>query len=139
MASMTDVIFLLLIFFMVVSTLVVPNAIKVNLPSSQSAKPQEAPQLKVTIDAENRYFISFLQEAPSSVSPEELQTSFRTIAAQDSTAFVALYADENIPYRSIVEVLNMASEAHMKIVLATRSLKSDNSSKGSNSESPISQ
>lgn len=52
MASMTDVIFLLLIFFMVVSTLVVPNAIKVNLPSSQSTAPSESPMVRLTLTAE---------------------------------------------------------------------------------------
>lgn len=66
MASMTDIIFLLLIFFMVVSTLVVPNAIKVNLPSSQSTAPSDMPMARVTITAEGTCYFALEGEAPSS-------------------------------------------------------------------------
>ena len=56
MASMTDVIFLLLIFFMVLSTLVVPNAIKINLPSSQSSAPNEIVSAKITLTVAGECF-----------------------------------------------------------------------------------
>lgn len=120
MASMTDVIFLLLIFFMVLSTLVVPNAIKVNLPSSQSTKPTESTLLRVTIDADNNYFVSYNNEAMVTITKEDLPQFLAAAYQQDSTTYVALYADESVAYKSIVEFLNMASSADLKVVLATR-------------------
>ena len=57
MASMTDVIFLLLIFFMITSTIVVPNAIKVLLPQAQQ-QAQAKPLTRVTIDADMRYYVA---------------------------------------------------------------------------------
>ena len=58
MASMTDVIFLLLIFFMVTSTVVIPNAIKVTLPQSQKQTAAK-PLTRVTIDANLNYYVAF--------------------------------------------------------------------------------
>ena len=58
MASMTDVIFLLLIFFMVTSTVVIPNAIKVTLPQAQKQTAAK-PLTRVTIDASLNYYVSF--------------------------------------------------------------------------------
>ena len=59
MASMTDVIFLLLIFFMVTSTVVIPNAIKVTLPQAQKQTAVK-PLTRVTIDAGLNYYVAFL-------------------------------------------------------------------------------
>lgn len=56
MASMTDVIFLLLIFFMVTSTVVIPNAIKVTLPQAQKQTAAK-PLTRVTIDANLNYYV----------------------------------------------------------------------------------
>ena len=58
MASMTDVIFLLLIFFMVTSTVVIPNAIKVTLPQAQKQTAAK-PLTRVTIDANLNYYVAF--------------------------------------------------------------------------------
>ena len=113
MASMTDVIFLLLIFFMVTSTVVIPNAIKVTLPQ---AKKQTAakPLTRVTIDANLNYYVAFGNQ----ITPF-LQDSY----AKEPEMFVALYADETVPYKEIVKILNIANENKFKMVLATRAQK----------------
>ena len=119
MASMTDVIFLLLIFFMVTSTVVIPNAIKVTLPQ---AKKQTAakPLTRVTIDANLNYYVAFGNQRETQVTFDEI-----TPFLQDSYAkeFVALYADETVPYKEIVKILNIANENKFKMVLATRAQK----------------
>ena len=122
MASMTDVIFLLLIFFMVTSTIVFPNAIKVLLPQSKQ-QTAEKPLTKVTIDKELNYYISSGSESARSVSEEELIARMAETGQQSPETFVALYADESVPYREIVNVLNIANENKLKMVLATRSVK----------------
>ena len=124
MASMTDVIFLLLIFFMVTSTIVFPNSIKVNLP--QSKQPTAAkPVARITIDENMNYFVAYGSERSQEVSYQELSDFLANLQKKDPDTYVALYADEIIPYREIVKILNIANENKLKMVLATRPLRSD--------------
>jgi len=71
MASMTDVIFLLLIFFMVTSTIVFPNSIKVNLPQSKQQTAAK-PVARITIDENMNYFVAYGSERSQEVSYQEL-------------------------------------------------------------------
>ena len=119
MASMTDVIFLLLIFFMVTSTVVIPNAIKVPLPQ---AKQQTAakPLTRVTIDASLNYYVAFGKQKEIQVTYEEITPFLQDCYNKEPEMFVALYADETVPYKEIVKILNIANENKFKMVLATR-------------------
>lgn len=128
MASMTDIIFLLLIFFMVLSTLIVPNAIKVNLPSSQSTAPDAQPYARITIDSEGSYYLALDKQAPVAVSIEELEQLLMTATQEQSEFYVALFADEMVPYKEIVRVLNIVTPLNLKLVLATQALKATDNS-----------
>lgn len=120
MASMTDVIFLLLIFFMVTSTFVSPTAFEVNLPKSSEQTAIKKPSTKVYIDKESKLFASFGEEEPQALSDDQLLTFLQLAQQQDSTQFIALYADESVPYGRIVEVLDMTARHNLKMVLATK-------------------
>ena len=119
MASMTDVIFLLLIFFMVTSTVVIPNAIKVTLPQSQKQTAVK-PLTRVTIDANINYYDAFGNQKEIQVTYEEIAPFLQNCYAKEPEMYVALYADENVPYKEIVKILNIANENKFKMVLATR-------------------
>ncbi len=119
MASMTDVIFLLLIFFMVTSTVVIPNAIKVTLPQSQKQTAVK-PLTRVTIDANINYYVAFGNQKEIQVTYEEIAPFLQNCYAKEPEMYVALYADENVPYKEIVKILNIANENKFKMVLATR-------------------
>ena len=119
MASMTDVIFLLLIFFMVTSTFVFPNAIKVTLPQSQKQTAAK-PLTRVTIDANLNYYVAFGNQREVRVSFDEITPFLQESYAKEPEMFVALYADETVPYKEIVKILNIANENKFKMVLATR-------------------
>lgn len=119
MSSMTDLIFLLLIFFMITSTMVSPNAIKVLLP--QGAEQTSAkPMTRVIIDKNLNYYGAFGNEDEMPLDVDELTAFLQECAQKEPEMYVALYADESIPYREIVRVLNIANENHFKMVLATR-------------------
>ena len=119
MASMTDVIFLLLIFFMVTSTFVFPSALEVNLPQS-SEQTAVKPGTRVWIDKDLNLFAAFGDDEPKPLKSDELMT-FLQLAQQNSPeAFIALYADEEVPYGKIVEVLDNGARLNVKIVLATK-------------------
>lgn len=119
MSSMTDIIFLLLIFFMITSTMVTPNAIKVLLP--QGSKHTSAkPLARVIIDKELNFYSAFGNEDEMPIDPEAITDFLQECAAKEPEMYVALYADESVPYREIVKVLNIANENNFKMVLATR-------------------
>ena len=132
MASMTDVIFLLLIFFMVTSTFVFPTGLEVNLPqgAEQSAV---KPVTRVYIDANDSIFASTGDDKPQPMTLSSLPVFLRMANEQDSTGFVALYADETVRYgrySRIVEVLSVGAEHNLKMVLATKPVASPTPSRG---------
>lgn len=131
MASMTDVIFLLLIFFMVTSTLIFPAAIDVNLPQS-SEQTSKKPLTEVYVDSLSRFYIVAdrtdsiaSNSTPRAVSREELVSALTLIQEQDSTRGIALYADEKVEYGKIVEILDMAARRKMHMVLATKAAQQE--------------
>lgn len=119
MASMTDLIFLLLIFFMITSTMVSPNAIKVLLPQG-SEQTSAKPMARVIIDKHLNYYGAFGNESEMPLDIDEVPAFLQECAQREPEMYVALYADESIPYREIVRILNIANENHYKMVLATR-------------------
>lgn len=120
MASMTDVIFLLLIFFMVTSTVVFPNAIKVLLPKS-SQQTSAKPLTRLTIDKDLNYYVAFGNEKERLVTFDEITPFLISVREKEPEMYVALYADQSIPYEEVVKILNIANENQFKMVLATRS------------------
>lgn len=119
MASMTDVIFLLLIFFMITSTIVVPNSIKVLLPKSQQ-QAQAKPLTRITIDKNLNYYVANGNETERQVPFEAITPFLQTAYQANPDVYVALYADESVPYREIVRILDIANKHKFKLVLMTR-------------------
>lgn len=126
MSSMTDVIFLLLIFFMVTSTLIHPAAIDVNLPQS-GEQTSLKPQTEVYVDSvrnlylvEDRNDTTGVRSIPHEIKLEELAPRLTAIQQTDSLRPVALYADERVTYGYVVDVLDMAARSNLRLVLATR-------------------
>ncbi len=121
MASMTDVIFLLLIFFMVTSTFVFPTALVINLAQS-SEQTAIKPGTRVYIDKDMVMYASFGDEEPRLMeSADQLLGFLQLTQAQDSARrFIAVYADAEVPYGKLVEVLDMGARSGLKMVLATK-------------------
>ena len=118
MASMTDVIFLLLIFFMVTSTFVFPTALEVNLPQS-SQQTALKPGARVYIDKEQQVYASFGDSEPQPIDRDALLTFLQLTQQQSPDSYIALYADQEVPYGRVVEMLEMSSRNNLKMVLAT--------------------
>ena len=119
MASMTDIIFLLLIFFMITSTVVVPNAIKLTLPQAQKQTAAK-PLSRVTIDKNLNYYVAFGNQREKQVSFDDITPFLQERYNQEPEMYVALYADENVPYGEIVKVLNVSNKNKFNMVLITR-------------------
>ena len=122
MASMTDVIFLLLIFFMVTATFVFPTALEVSLPQS-GEQTAIKPGTRVYLDKDFNIFAQFGDEEPQQVDEDQL-IAFLTLTRQQSPdSFIALYADESVPYGKVVEILDKSARANLKMVLATKPIQ----------------
>ena len=119
MASMTDIIFLLLLFFMITSTVVHPNAVKILLPESKQ-QTSAKPLTRVVIDEKLNYYVAFGNEREKKVSFDEIEPFLQARILQEPDMYVALYADEKIPYRELIRVLNICNDNKFKLVLATR-------------------
>lgn len=127
MSSLTDIIFLLLIFFMVTSTVIQPSAVDVNLPQSEMQTTLK-PVTEVYIDSigtlsivENKMdTVGTGADLVAGITDAELSERLMAIHAADSLRTVALFADERVEYRRVVDVLNIANRHQIKTVLATK-------------------
>lgn len=119
MASMTDVVFLLLVFFMVTSAFVFPTALEIDLPESSLQTPVK-PSTRVFVDAEGLYYVSVSDSDPIPVAQDQLVPYLTSLAPADSLGAVAVYADAEVAYGKVVEVLNIGADNSIKMVLATK-------------------
>ncbi len=119
MASMTDVIFLLLIFFMVTSTFVFPTALEVNLPES-SKQTALKPSTRVYIDADGQIYASWDNEEPAAMDLDSLLAFLLLTSSRGGEEFIAVYADREVTYGRLVEVLDLGARHNLKMVLATK-------------------
>ena len=120
MSSMTDLVFLLLLFFVMASTMSSPNDIKINLPTSRAQKVTRPQVAKVSIDNLGNYFVALGKAKPIAIDPDNLENYLANIQASDTTMYIALHADEDVAYKEVVRVLDIANEHHMKLVVATK-------------------
>lgn len=118
-ASMSDLVFLLLIFFILISTLVSPNAIKLLLPNSNS-KTMAKQTLTVYINDQYMYFVD-----QTLVEEEQLVTAISALIGADAEASVVLRSDKTVPVQYVVNVIdavnqiNEQTNAKHKVLLAT--------------------
>lgn len=123
MASMTDVIFLLLIFFMVTSTFVFPSAMEVNLPQS-GQQTAIKPTTRIYIDKDMNMFVqqsdSLKQGELKPLPLDQLYGFLEAVKQSDPTQFIALHADQEVPYGKIVDILDKGAKVGIKVVLATK-------------------
>jgi biopolymer transport protein ExbD len=113
MSSMTDIVFLLLIFFMVTSTLIHPNALKLLLPQS-SNQTKAKPLTTVSITSELKYYI---EDSPVAFSNLERQLIDRI--GNNDDVYISLHADKSVDIEHVVKVMNIAKRNKFKMILAT--------------------
>ena len=113
MSSMTDIIFLLLIFFMLTSTFITPSGLPVNLPSSKSST-IVMQKVSVTITPDLRYYIN-----DQRVTRDLLEIELAR-ALQGKEGVVVLHIDKSVPVEYLVEVASMATALKAKVSIATR-------------------
>lgn len=113
MASMTDIVFLLLIFFVITSTLISPNALKLLLPKS-SSKTLTKQTISVSITKELDYYVN-----QDKVQFENIEAILKQQLAGEEDPGVILHAEKSVPIEEAVKVMDIANRNKYKLVLAT--------------------
>ncbi|WP_339626470.1 biopolymer transporter ExbD [uncultured Winogradskyella sp.] len=113
-ASMTDIVFLLLIFFMIASTLVSTNAIDIVLPKA-SGKTENKKSTAVSIKKDLTYYID-----QKRVGESVLETQLISIMANQDAPTIVLRAEKSVPVEHVVKVMDIANQNKFKVILAVQ-------------------
>jgi biopolymer transport protein ExbD len=112
-SALSDILFFLMLFFLMVSTLASPEAIKVLLPKSNTGTSIPRHTIYVTIDAEKHYFLNKQQ-----LSVESLKEALaRESRGQDAT--VVIKVDKTVPVQEFIDVVDIANQLKLPVVVAT--------------------
>ena len=114
MSSMTDIVFLLLIFFMLTSTLVSPNALKLLLPNSK-AKTLEKQTISISITKDIQFFINDRE-----VTHETIEQEIKLLINNEQEPAIILHTDKSVPIEHVVKIMDISYRNKYKIVLATK-------------------
>ena len=114
MSSMTDIVFLLLIFFMLTSTLVTVSAIDVLLPKA-GGKTENSSSIAVSITNKSLFYID-----KTEVSATNLESEILKKIGIDKQKTIIIRGDKEVPYRNIMKVIDIANRNKLKMILAVR-------------------
>lgn len=114
MSSMTDIVFLLLIFFMLTSTLVTVSAIDVLLPKA-GGKTENNTSVSVSITSASKFYID-----KTVVSSNNLESAILNKVGTEKKKTVVIRGDQNVPYKSVMKVIDIANKNKLKMILAVK-------------------
>lgn len=114
MSSMTDIVFLLLIFFMITSTLVTTSALDILLPKA-SGKTENKKSVSVTITKQMAYYIDMEE-----VSESQLESRLISSVSNQESPTIILRAEEGVPIEKAVKIMDIANRNRFKVILAVR-------------------
>ena len=114
MASMTDIIFLLLIFFMISSSAISQSSIEVKLPQASTTSPSIQDPSVVTIREDGRYFVN-----DKEIAREQLENYLIATLKNEEKPSFTIRADENTKHKDVVFVMGIAEIHHYNLAIAT--------------------
>jgi len=113
--SLNDIMFFLLLFFLIVSTMVSPSVVKLTLPSAKNAQALNKQVIKLEISADLRYVLK-----GKDVAFEDLETSMAEAIAGINEPTIVLSLDKSLSIQQLVDVLEIGNRLKVKMILATR-------------------
>jgi biopolymer transport protein ExbD len=113
-SSMNDIMFFLMLFFILISTLLNPSMIKVSLPSAQSSQSIQKKEINLTMTKEKIYYVNNTQ-----VQYDGLEAQLRKELSATPEAFIMLRFDNSLPIQDLVDVLSLGNRLNSKMIIAT--------------------
>jgi biopolymer transport protein ExbD len=117
-SSMNDIMFFLMLFFIIISTLLNPSMIKVSLPSSKSSQSIQKKEINLTMTKDKIYYVN-----NDKVPFSELEKVLTRELAGNPDAFVMLRFDNQLPIQDLVDVLSLGTKLNSKMIIATSKAK----------------
>ena len=114
MSSMTDIVFLLLIFFMLTSSLVTVNAIDVLLPKA-SGKTENKTSVSVTVTNKSKFYID-----KAEISEKNLELEILNRVGSKKQKTVVIRGDQDVPYKNVMKIIDIANRNKLKMILAVK-------------------
>ena len=114
-SAMNDIMFFLMLFFIIVSTLLNPNVIKMDLPSAKNTQAIHKKEILLSVNKDLQYFVNNKQ-----IPFENLQAVLATEVSKDSESFIVLRCDNSLSVQQLVNVLEIGNNLNVKMVLATK-------------------
>jgi biopolymer transport protein ExbD len=113
-SSMNDIMFFLMLFFIIISTLLNPSMIRVALPNSKSSQTIQKKEINLTMTKEKTYYVNNTQ-----VPFNSLETELRKELTRSPDAFIMLRFDNTLPIQDLVDVLSLGNRLNSKMIIAT--------------------
>jgi biopolymer transport protein ExbD len=114
-SSMSDIMFFLMLFFLIVSTLVNPSVIKLMLPKAKSSQTLSKQQFTIDVSAEKVYYLNN-REIPF----ESLESTLKAQLAGVNEPTIVLRVDQSLTVQDLVNVLEIGNRLKVKMVMATK-------------------
>lgn len=113
--SLNDIMFFLLLFFLIISTMANPNVIKVLLPEAKDNQEKESKRnIQLTVDAQKNYFLDGEQ-----MSLDQIELRLEALVKKDPETSCALNIDRTLSVQDLVDVMQMGSRHDIKMYLKT--------------------
>ncbi len=113
-SAMNDIMFFLLLFFLIASTVTNPNIIKLLLPRSDSGQSVSKKTITVSVTKDLEYFVDKQQ-----VNPDQLMPKLQSYQGTAQELTIVLYVDRTVAIENVVNVMDAANKLKIKLVLAT--------------------
>ncbi|SOD88243.1 ExbD/TolR family protein [Spirosoma fluviale] len=113
-SSLNDIMFFLLLFFLIISTVANPNVIKLLLPKAASTQQLSKKQVTLSVDADKKYYID-----KKPVDPASLENELKIIMAGIAEPTVVVRFDKTLTVQDLVDVLQTGAKLNIKMVMAT--------------------
>jgi biopolymer transport protein ExbD len=116
--SLNDILFFLLLFFIILSTIANRNAIKMELPNSKDAHSMQNKSVMLAVDANHNYFVNNLP-----ITIDQMEPALLAETKAKGTNSVTLNLDKSLTVQDLADVLQVGSKLGLKMVLAAKTSK----------------
>ena len=113
--SLNDIMFFLMLFFLIISTMANPNVIKLMLPKASAAQQNQKKETTIAVDAEKNYFID-----RQPVQKDQLEAELQRVFVNKTEKIAILQVDNSISVQDLVDVLAIGAKLDIKLVMAVK-------------------
>jgi biopolymer transport protein ExbD len=115
-SSLSDIMFFLMLFFMIMSTMISPSVIKLTLPKSQYNQQVQKVNIAISITKDLKYYLN-----NSPVEFNQLEGGIKSLVKSQGEQTIVIRCEDNVPVQKLVDVMQIGNKLKIKMILATKS------------------